>query len=571
MIDTSPGGPHSWVDECLDLWFDLAPVDATFVGRPDHDHTLPDLSPAGVEDAGERLRAQLASRPPRPTDAADPADRLAALDEQLMADAIEVRLWELESRWMVRNPSVHTGEAVFSLMSLLLPQHAGAEEERFRSLSRRLRGLPDFFRRAREQLDEAPVEWVERALRECRGGRTLVTEGLGHLRFEDPDGVAGAVEAFEEFAGFLRGGIDRTGDERVACGEEGLALLLARGHRLDRSADEVAAYARHELDRTRAWVEEHAPEVGLDDPSGLSDRLSAFRPGADGYYDAFGRVWDEMKAVALERGLLTWPDVPIRYAPRPMWSRAAAPDLYFLFYRSPGAYRRPPVHEYMVAPLPDDPDAYDAFLRANNDSVIKLNHVVHHGGIGHHVQNWHAFRSPLKVGRVAAVDAASRITMFSGGTMAEGWACYATDLMAEAGALTELEQFAEHMGRQRMCARAIVDVGIHHGTMTLEDAATFYQTHAHMPEGAARGEAVKNSMFPGAALMYLIGTDLIHELRADLMRIQGDQFDLSTFHDAFLSWGSIPVRVVADEMRRRARRRLPLGAHDPLPTAPDVR
>ena len=58
---------------------------------------------------------------------------------------------------------------------------------------------------------------------------------------------------------------------------------------------------------------------------------------------------------------------------------------------------------------------------------IKLNHVVHHGAIGHHVQNWHAYhRARSRVGKIAAVDCASRIGMFCGGTMAEGWACYAT-------------------------------------------------------------------------------------------------------------------------------------------------
>jgi len=146
--------------------------------------------------------------------------------------------------------------------------------------------------------------------------------------------------------------------------------------------------------------------------------------------------------------------------------------------------------------------------------------------------------------------------------MAEGWACYATDLMGEAGALTPLEQYAEHAGRVRMCARAIVDVELHHGRMTLDEAAAFYIAKAGMPAGAAMNEAVKNSMFPAAAMMYLVGTDAIHELRADLMRSLGDRFDLRGFHDAFLSWGSIPVQVVADEMRRRAGAGEPLGAHE---------
>ena len=57
-------------------------------------------------------------------------------------------------------------------------------------------------------------------------------------------------------------------------------------------------------------------------------------------------------------------------------------------------------------------------------------------------------------------------------------------------------------------------------------------------------------MFPGAALMYLTGTDAIHELRREMSTLQGDTFVLRDFHDRFLSYGSIPVSLIAEEMKR---------------------
>jgi hypothetical protein len=94
-------------------------------------------------------------------------------------------------------------------------------------------------------------------------------------------------------------------------------------------------------------------------------------------------------------------------------------------------------------------DEQERRLRATNTSVIKLNHVVHHGAIGHHVQNAHAYAGPSAIGQIAAVDCASRIGMFLGGTMAEGWACYATDLMDEIGFLTPDESLAQQHTRAR--------------------------------------------------------------------------------------------------------------------------
>ena len=184
--------------------------------------------------------------------------------------------------------------------------------------------------------------------------------------------------------------------------------------------------------------------------------------------------------------------------------------------------------------------------------MIKLNHVVHHGGIGHHVQNWHAMRARSRIGRVAAVDCASRIAHFCGGTMAEGWACYATDLMDEAGFLTPLEQYAARHGRLRMAARAIVDIELHRGAFTLDAATAFYREGVGMSREASRAEAVKNSTFPGAALMYLVGTELIHDLRRELAARDGAALSLRDFHDRLLAHGSVPVALIAAAMREAA-------------------
>jgi uncharacterized protein (DUF885 family) len=179
------------------------------------------------------------------------------------------------------------------------------------------------------------------------------------------------------------------------------------------------------------------------------------------------------------------------------------------------------------------------------EATLKLNHVIHHAGLGHHVQNWHAARAPFRIGRIAAVDCASRIAMLCGGTMAEGWASYATDLMDEAGFLTPLESFAEHHAHARAAARAIVDVELHARRMSFEEAERFYRENTNMGEAAARAEVTKNSMFPAAALIYFMGSHLIREIRKEHEATLG----LREFHDRLLSYGSIPVAAIARGLR----------------------
>ena len=99
-----------------------------------------------------------------------------------------------------------------------------------------------------------------------------------------------------------------------------------------------------------------------------------------------------------------------------------------------------------------------------------------------------------------------------------------------------------------MSARAIVDIRLHQGRFTFEQAVDFYKKNAGMSTSSAVSETTKNSMYPGSAVMYLTGCDAIHALKAQLKKICGSRFNLSDFHDRFLSFGSIPVALIAEAM-----------------------
>ena len=134
--------------------------------------------------------------------------------------------------------------------------------------------------------------------------------------------------------------------------------------------------------------------------------------------------------------------------------------------------------------------------------------------------------------------------MFLGGTMAEGWACYATDLMDEIGFLTPDESLAQQHTRARLLARAVVDLGLHRGTMTFDDAIAIYRDRVGMSQAAAAGEVCKNSMFPATAIMYWLGTESLHRLRRARAQREGAVFSLRRFHDRVLSFGAIPVALL---------------------------
>jgi hypothetical protein len=547
-----------WLDKFFASYYLRRPVNATFIGVHEHDGRLPDLSDEGAGDTLSDMQDLLAQLEQLP---AEPLTPFEYIDRKLAEGFLRLQVWEYQSsHFHLGNPCTYTGEAIFGAISLFLTPFAPLGK-RVESAIERMERIPGFLKQGHVSLRRSPPAWTERAIRECTGALIFLLSGIEVLArdegISDPRFKAAAeraAAAFQDFQTYLETELRYHPAAGYACREAAFDLTMRSGHFLQESAEEMVRYAEAQMAATEAYLGEHAADFGAKTWQEVLPRLADLHPTAENYYNRYTELWAACRDLAVSKDLLTWPDFPIRYVPQPPWAREVAPYLYFLFYRAPAAFNRPPVHDYLVTPLELARSAaeQEKLLRSTNDSVIKLNHVVHHGSIGHHVQNWHAYRSASRIGQVAAVDCASRIAMFCGGTMAEGWACYATDLIEEAGFLSPLEAYAERQSRLRMAARAVVDVRLHQGRFSLEDAAAYYERRAGMGREAAYNEAVKNSMFPGAAMMYLIGADRIHQCRERAARVHGASFSLKRFHDRFLSYGSVPVALICQEMEREA-------------------
>jgi len=546
------------IDDFFTHYYARRPVNATFTGVHAYDDRLPDWSPDGLaamDDEMQSLGDGLAREYPAPESAAAFRNSPDLLDAALARGFLEIQRAENARLHGPRgNPALWTGEAVFSIVALMIRDFAPLE---FRAdvAAHRAAGIAGFLSRC--VATPLPRRWVDRAVRDCEGAAVLLGNGLRRWTAAlDPstprtievlNAAAAASRHVQDFAERIRSQPEAP-ESAMSCGPELFDLLLSRGHFCLRSRADLLAEVRERFDTACSELDVIARSVAGSWPNAQA-QLAADRPSPDEYYTAFSETWGACRERAEAANVVSWPDWPIRYVPFPAWTADAAPYLYYLYYRSPAPFDPYTTYDYVVPPLPADPDEADKHLHAWNHSTIKLNHVVHHGAIGHHVQNWFAYNQQRsRVGKVAAVDCANRIGVFCGGTMAEGWACYATDLMEELGFLTALERVSQQHTRVRMLARAIVDIEFHQGTMAFAEAVAFYAERVGMSADAARAEAVKNSMFPCTAIMYWLGTQGIHDLREEMKRREGPRFSLRRFHGELLGYGSIPVPLITRMM-----------------------
>lgn len=562
----TPGPPAGEaLDRVFAAFYRRRPVTATFTGLHEHDHRLPDWSPRGLTDEAAELRTLRRDL----ADAGCPHDaqvtRFPDEVDLVLADAhLEIAQAEHDSGHFVhRNPSLWTGEAIFGVLSLVTRDFAPLPD-RLDAARQRLAAIPRFLTQARAVILEAPIDWKGRAKRECQTAARLFGETLpawaeaqapapgpawrvaaqvAARAFADLDTWLGPIGGGSPLS-FLRSTLASAPSDRESAGRDLFSLLLRRGHFVTTPIDDLLRDATDALDEATARLTAmSAPHGGW---PAVQELLAADHAPADEYLSCLERKWQACKAASDAADLVTWPDAPLRYQEIPAHTRDAAPHLYYLNYRSPAPFDPFGTFEYVVPPIGGlPPDQVEARLRGMNHSVMMLNHVVHHGAIGHHVQNHHAYRCASRVGRVAAVDTANRIAMFGGGSLAEGWACYVCDLMDEVGFLKPLERIAQQHTRVRIAARAVADLSIHTGRMTVPQAAWLYEDRAHMAQAAAKAESVRNSMYPGTAVMYWLGTQGLHRLRAEVERREGAGFSRRRFHDRVLSYGAIPVALIA--------------------------
>lgn len=523
------------VDDFLDHHRRFHPVDATFMGLAGSDHLLP------------------------PSDADAPAREAAALDalirrldgvkvERSAGARIEAKMLRATlaharaalDHWpRYVQPSWYTGEIAFGLISLLLPSAPANAAE---ALPARLAAIPGFLADARAHLGRrpTPADWSERSRKEVAALGRLFAKGLPLHPLWRPSWqplVEAAGAALAAYAGELAALPPRD----PACERDYLAFLMRDIHGLPwtpeeavqlaedgfaRLGDDLATEARR-IDPSRSWQEQ------LSDLSAVHPSIDAVAPTYRRWHDRALDDADTLVTPASAYGL----DFRIHDA----WAQPVIGDLYFLAYRSPPALTAGSGSVYWI-PAPGADHA--AYLRGQAAVTIKQTHAVHHGSIGHHTQNARAREAPSRLARIAGTDCASGIAFLSSGTIVEGWACYATELMAEVdGFYAPAEKLALIQADRRNAASVLADIKLHTGAWSLEQMRAFYRDQAGFPAARVWGETTRNSLLPGTRLMYFLGTEQIKALRQEIGGAPKPLFD------ALLGHGHVPIAWAAEEIR----------------------
>lgn len=131
----------------------------------------------------------------------------------------------------------------------------------------------------------------------------------------------------------------------------------------------------------------------------------------------------------------------------------------------------------------------------------------------------------------------------------EGWALYTETLGKELGLYKDPYQYMGSLQNQvHRAIRLVVDVALHTGKMTREEAIKYMLENEPVTDIFATSEIERYMSLPGQALSYKIGQLKIEELRDKYKKQLGDKFSLKYFHDAVLRGGSLPLSIFEEYM-----------------------
>ncbi len=135
------------------------------------------------------------------------------------------------------------------------------------------------------------------------------------------------------------------------------------------------------------------------------------------------------------------------------------------------------------------------------------------------------------------------------GAMGEGWALYTESLGKELGVYTDPYQYMGALSDEmHRAVRLVVDVALHTGQMTREEAIAYSMENEPISEAGAVAEIERYMAVPGQALSYKTGALKIRELRARYEKESGPKFKLADFHDELLRDGVMPLAVLERKM-----------------------
>ena len=431
------------------------------------------------------------------------------------------------------NPQLYVDECGAGIFSLLKKEHAPARTRALLATAR-LRQMPAFLEQGKKNLTRPVALYARLAAASARGGDDLYTVSLMTLSQGLPEAEKqalveareAALSALHAFAAWLEERIPRMA-AFVPMGRANYDLYLRRVHLLPFDAGQIEMLGQAELNRYRGLESLLAdPSLASPDPA----RAKSIPADQQAFLAAYQAREKEMIDFLRKNRLITLPDYLGPFTIRQL-PEAFKPTSPGGFMNPPGLYDKDPEGFYFIPTY--DPKSGNFYIRA---AIEDPRPILGHEGIpGHFLQ--------LSIANHLAGEIRRQ---HMDNVFIEGWALYGEEMLSRQGLYPEnspAQGQVLRLSRYR-AARIGVDVNLHTGKWTFEQAVRYFMEAGGLDREAAEGEAAGAASTPLQKIGYMTGKSQIMGLLGRYRDRKGKDFRLGAFHDELISYGSLPVSVL---------------------------
>lgn len=431
------------------------------------------------------------------------------------------------------DPQLYVNECSNGIFSLLKKEY---DTPRVRAISAaaRLKQMPFLIEQAKGNLTKPVGLYAKLAIDSARSIDSLFNDSLMTLAkdlspAERNDLVVSREAALKSIHGFADW-LERRMPGMVAfkpMGEENYNYLLQNIYYLPLNANQVDMLGQAELARYRA-LESLLPDPSLADPNPA--RSKNIPADQEAFLKAYESRQAEMINFLKTNKLLTVPDYLGPFTIRQL-PEAFKPTSPGGFMNPPGVYDKDNSGFYFIPTY--NPKSQNFYIRA---AIEDPRPILGHEGIpGHFLQLSIANHLPNEIRR-----------QHFDGILIEGWALYGEEMLMRTGLYpnnSSAQGQILRLSRYR-AARIGVDVNLHTGKWTFDQAVNYFMEAGGLDRESATGEAAGAAASPTQKITYMVGKYQIMRLLGRYRDKQGANYRLGQFHDDLIKNGSLPLSIV---------------------------
>jgi uncharacterized protein (DUF885 family) len=507
------------------------PVRSSDAGLHTWDDRLTDYSPAKIAEREQYIRSLLGKVRALKTDNWPTDDRIDAI--LFRAQLEEVDFGNRVLKFERMNPQTYVSECTNAVFSLLKKEY-DTPRKRALAATSRLKQMSALLKQGLSNLQNPVKLYAQLAIQSARAIDPLLNQSLMALDVDlAPNEHEELVKSRDAALVAVHGYADEL-EKRLPkmvdfspMGEANYNYYLKHVLLLPLDAAQVEMIGRTELARYRA-LEALLPDPKLADPD--PNRSANIPPDQASFLKAYESREAEMINFMKEHNVVTLPDYLGAFQIRQL-PDAFKPTSPGGFMNPPGIYDKDPTGFYFIPTY--NPQSKNFYIRA---AIEDPRPILGHEGIpGHFLQLSIANHLGDEIRR-----------QHQDGVFVEGWALYGEEMLMRTGLYpnnSPAQGQILRLSRYR-AARIGVDVNLHTGRWTFEQAVKYFMEAGGLDREAAEGEAAGAASSPHQKISYIIGKWQIMNLLGRYKDRQGENFRLGRFHDDLIKHGSLPVSVI---------------------------